>query len=194
MRTKEEVVKDQRELKKLVPAHVNLLMDVPAQPKEKAKSQPKPVVPEPTKQTGLQKNPGAAGPKSINVEPVKQPAPTKSQGPTSTMGAETDPVLYVQVTPANPRCGVPALSQRVIEVMRQDPKNGDMFAFTDRWHKTVQVLQNTETGPSLLKKKLEEKADWPFLSDGKKSTTVVLKGAAKVKFLRNIGCPKDLSK
>jgi glutaredoxin-related protein len=194
MKTKEEVAKAQRELKKLVPAKVNVLADVPAQPKGKTVSQPKLVTTEPGKQSAPVKAKGTAGPKSINVEPVKQPAPTISQGSTSTMGAETESVLYVQVTPANPRCGVPALTGRVISVMGLDPKNGDMFAFTDRWHKTIQVLQNTETGPSLLKKKLEEQADWPLIPDGKKSTTVVLKGAAKDKFLHNIGCPKDLSK
>ncbi|WP_041611236.1 IS66 family insertion sequence element accessory protein TnpB [Treponema primitia] len=176
MKTKEKVINNQHELQKSVSAVADVLKDVPAQPKEKTISSPKPVTPKAKKET------------------IKQPAPDPAQveKKPSLLRVQAEPDLIIRPKPVNVHCGVPALSRMVIEDFDKNPKGGDLFAFIDRWHKTIQVLQQTDSGSCLIKKRQDNAMEWPSLP-GDANAPVVLKGIAKDKFLQQIGLPKGLS-
>ena len=101
--------------------------------------------------------------------------------------------LIIQPKPVDARWSVQGLSKNVAVVMDRDPSDGNMYAFINKWFTIMLIMQFTEKGPSVLKRKFEEEIDWPSLSSGTKDTTITLKGEEKNKFLQKTGCPKDLS-
>jgi hypothetical protein len=105
----------------------------------------------------------------------------------------TEPSLVVQTKPIDARWSVDGLTKNVTAIMGRDPGDGNVYAFINKWMTIMLIMQYTQKGPSVLKRKFKEKADWPTLIPNAKDTTLTLKGVEKNKFLENKGCPKDLS-
>ncbi|GHU24482.1 hypothetical protein FACS1894172_17680 [Spirochaetia bacterium] len=104
-----------------------------------------------------------------------------------------EPSLTVQTKPVDARWSIQGLSKNVTTVMDKNPSDGNIYAFINKWFTIVLLLQYTEKGPVVLKKKLDDKTEWPSSTPLSKDTTITLNGLDKNKFLEDKGCPKNLS-
>jgi hypothetical protein len=130
--------------------------------------------------------------KPVLSETTIQPIPvTEIEKPTTNTNC-IEPALIIKSGATDLRRGATKLFNDNITKIG-NPKNGDVWAYANKPKTTVKLVMKKPDNTCMVTVHYKQPVDWPeYQPSDKPGHTVTLQGNEKEKFLKDIGCPKDL--